>query len=325
MILPDPATPALLGLDWGTSSLRAWLMDAQGRILHAHYARQGILNLPDGGFAQVLSDIRTQWWLADTVPMLACGMVGSINGWRDVPYLPAPAALFQLADGLGVQPTAHGPLHIVPGVVKDGPLPDVMRGEETQIVGMMGTDGGGHRSVVLPGTHSKWAKVEGHTITEFCTFMTGELFAVLMQHSILGRLPATALPDEGQRDAAFVMGVRTARSGIPLAGRLFSARSVVLRNLLERAYTADYLSGLLIGEEIHAGMGAMDMTPQATPVLVGEQPLCQRYQLAFTTLGYPAPSIAGNTAPAGLFRLACAAGLLDQAPSRFHDQKGAVT
>ncbi|GAB6969050.1 MULTISPECIES: 2-dehydro-3-deoxygalactonokinase [Komagataeibacter] len=320
----DPAKPALLGLDWGTSSLRAWLLDAQGIILHTHHARQGILHLPDGGFAQVLSDILAQWRLNDPVPMLACGMVGSINGWREVSYLPCPASLCQLADGLGLQPTAHGMLHIVPGLLKDGSLPDVMRGEETQIVGIMGTDGNSHHTVVLPGTHSKWAQVQGQIITEFRTFMTGELFAVLMRHSILGRLPSTAPPDDGYRDEAFAMGVRTAQSGIPLAGRLFSARTVVLRNRLERAYTADYLSGLLIGEEIHAGMAALEATQHATPVLVGERALCQRYRLAFTVLGHPPPSIAGNTAPAGLFRLACAAHLLDRTPSHLHDQKGAV-
>lgn len=324
MIWLDAGPPALLGLDWGSSSLRAWLMDARGIILHVHYARQGILNLPDGGFAQVLSDILTQLRLEGPVPMLACGMVGSINGWLEVPYLPCPAAMSQLANGLGLQSTAYGPLHIVPGLVKDGPLPDVMRGEETQIVGMMGTDGDGHRTVVLPGTHSKWAQVEEQAITDFRTFMTGELYAVLMQHSILGRLPATMPPDVGQRDEAFVMGVRTALSGVPLAGRLFSARAAVLRNRLERACVADYLSGLLIGEEIQAGMTAMDIAPQAAPVLVGEQALCQRYQLAFTALGHHAPPVAGNTAPAGLFRLAQAAHLLDLPPTHFHDQKGAV-
>ncbi|POF61803.1 2-keto-3-deoxy-galactonokinase [Novacetimonas maltaceti] len=316
--------PALLGLDWGTSSLRAWLMDAGGTIMHEHYARHGILNLPDGGFTQVLSDIHAQWRLDAPMPMLACGMVGSINGWREVPYLSCPATLSRLAGALGLQPTVHGLLHIVPGLLKDGPLPDVMRGEETQIIGMMETGNGGHRTVILPGTHSKWAQVEGRTITEFHTFMTGELFAVLMQHSILGRLSATAPPDASQRDEAFVMGVRTALSGIPLAGRLFSARTVVLRNRLERAYAADYLSGLLIGEEIQAGMTAMDIASQAAPVLVGEQALCQRYQLAFTALGHHAPPVAGNTAPAGLFRLAQAAHLLDLPPSHVHDQKGAV-
>nr|WP_199898839.1 2-dehydro-3-deoxygalactonokinase [Komagataeibacter kakiaceti] len=104
----DPAKPALLGLDWGTSSLRAWLLDAQGIILHTHHARQGILHLPDGGFAQVLSDILAQWRLNDPVPMLACGMVGSINGWREVSYLPVqhPCANSPTDWACSLRPTA---------------------------------------------------------------------------------------------------------------------------------------------------------------------------------------------------------------------------
>ncbi|NHO18157.1 2-dehydro-3-deoxygalactonokinase [Acetobacter oeni] len=297
----------MIGLDWGTSSLRAWLFDSTGQTQEEKILPHGILNLPEGGFNAVLEKICTPW---PDLPLIACGMIGSANGLRNVAYLPCPGSIAGLADKLEIHPTPRGPLHIVPGLMQRGAMPDVMRGEETQIAGVLAQHPGttSHTTIVLPGTHSKWAIVKEGALTEFRTFMTGELYAVLSKHSILGRLSSTEPTTPDNRAAAFRQGVLSAKTGIPLSARLFSDRALVLAGNLAASCAPDYLSGLLIGDEIQAGI---HLQPRETPpVIAGEDTLCEHYRTAFRILGYPEPELIGNTAAAGLFLIARKAGLV---------------
>ncbi len=302
--------PALLALDWGTTALRAWRVAADGTVLERRREPWGILSLPDGGYPAAFDAI-TEGWRADGIPAIACGMVGSRNGWREVDYLSLPLDLQRLAGSLATVPCSAGVLHLVPGLL-DPARPDVMRGEETEAVGVLDSLGhpGGEILLVMPGTHSKWVRVSDRIIASFATFMTGELFALLCRHSILGQgIPSAgeAIEPAAARDDAFRDGVRAAASE-GLAGRLFSTRALMLTGGLPAALVPDYLSGLLIGEELlRAGEAG---PPPDRVVLVGDAALTRRYALAFEFLGRLVPVEVEAASVRGLHRLAVAAGLL---------------
>lgn len=300
----------LIALDWGTSSLRAYRLGADGAVRDTRQRPWGILHLPDGGFATALSGIAGDWIdAAPALPLLACGMVGSAQGWVPVPYVDAPVDAAALASGLrAVDIGAGRGLHIVPGVRRPGERPDVMRGEETQIVGALAAVPplAARSRLLLPGTHSKWVEVEAGRITAFRTYMTGELYAVLQAHSILGRpaCDAGAVAD----DAAFDRGVAAAQGTEPLAALLFSARTLVLDGRLPAAHSLDYLSGLLIGDELRSALrDADDGVPMA---LIGEPALGARYRRALAAFGRSEMADIDQAAPAGLWTLAVAAGLV---------------
>lgn len=163
------ATPQLIGLDWGTSSLRAYLLGSGGELLDGRTSRQGIQHLPAGGFAEAFRDIAGEWSVRfPELPILAAGMVGSRNNWHEVPYVPCPADTTAVARALRPFASECGTIHLVPGLSQHGTLPDVMRGEETQIVGALAqhpelTE---ESLVVLPGTHCKWATVRAGRVTD---------------------------------------------------------------------------------------------------------------------------------------------------------------
>ena len=244
-------TPALVALDWGTSSLRAYLLDPHGSIIAERADDHGILNLPavgpagfEAAFAQSCGD-----WLRRTpgLPVVAGGMVGSAQGWIEAPYVACPADTHVLAAHAASVASDKGVrILIAPGVIYDpaNGVPDVMRGEEIQIAGALAaapTARAGRSLMVLPGTHSKWVEIEDGRIVRFATYMTGEVFAVLCKHSILGRLmPAVAAPHE-EDPAAFTAGLEAARASGPgdLTHQLFATRtrSSPARHGLARAAT----------------------------------------------------------------------------------------
>ena len=320
-------TPALIALDWGTSSLRAFLITARGDVIDTRASAHGIQHLPQpgvAGFEAAFAAICGDWLAQAPVPVVAGGMVGSAQGWHEVPYLPCPAPLTALPQGAERVTTALGhPILIAPGLIHSpaGTPPDVMRGEEIQIAGAIAghPDRQARATLILPGTHSKWAQVEGGAVIGFETHMTGEMFALLRDHSILGRLMSDAPLDEPARNAAFLRGV--AEAARPDAGglthQLFGTRTLgltgqlpgeALAGQLPGEALADYCSGLLIGHEICAGLAARSGGPL---LLVGSTALCARYDSALRAIsGSGADAIIENPAPAGLFRLACDAGLL---------------
>ena len=201
---PLDAAPALIALDWGTTSLRACLLGRAGELLDERRSDQGVLAAAAGAGFDAVFERHAGDWLArhGPLPVVASGMVGSRQGWVEAPYRACPASLGDVAAALLRHASAGGAgIRVVPGLSWRGPggLPDVMRGEETQIFGALAHGGidGGDAAFVLPGTHSKWVRVESGRIEAFATFMTGELFAVLRKHSILGRLMGDGVPDGG--------------------------------------------------------------------------------------------------------------------------------
>lgn len=298
---PDGTVPRLIALDWGTSALRAYLLGAGGEVLERRAEPSGILNVPGRDFAAVYDAITASWRSKHPdLPAIASGMIGSAQGWIEAPYADVPADIETVARALAVVPDVG--LRIVSGLAQRGRAPDVMRGEETQLFGAMAAvpalAGGG--LVVLPGTHSKWARVARGRIEGFTTYMTGELFAVLSRHSILGRLGDVTTADDAS-DPAFVRGVRHARdTRSALANLVFSARSAVLVGDLPPADSFAYLSGVLIGDEVRAGVATGDR-PRA---LVGEPALCDRYAAALGEFGVDDVAILGDTGSSGLWEIA---------------------
>src|SRR5262249_39440500 len=196
----------LLAIDWGTSSARAYALDARGTVIDERSAPLGVQRVTDGRFADSLAKLCGDA-LSTRVPAIACGMIGSPQGWIEAPYGDCPAGIGAIAGALPRVPAT--PLLIVPGLIvrdADG-VPDVMRGEETQIIGAL-DDAGGPSIYLLPGTHSKWAIADAQGIVNFASFMPGELYGVLREHSILGRLAG-----DGSDKAAFDRGVETSLRG----------------------------------------------------------------------------------------------------------------
>jgi len=297
---PSPAAE-LVALDWGSSALRAYLLGEGGRILERRAEPWGILQLPERDFQSTFDRITAGWSSASSaLPAIASGMIGSAQGWVEAPYVDLPAGAEQLAQRLA--PVSGTPMRIVPGLAQRGARPDVMRGEETQIVGALTVEPSlADALVVLPGTHSKWVRLGDARIREFTTYMTGELFAVLRTHSILGRLAAGDISDPAAERAAFTRGVMEAqRRAGGLAPLLFSARASVLVDDLPAIASLEYLSGLLIGDELRVGLLGGDR-PAA---LIGDPALAARYAAALEALGVSGVPVLPDAAPAGLWAIA---------------------
>jgi 2-dehydro-3-deoxygalactonokinase len=279
--------PAFIGIDWGTTSFRAYLADDEGHALETIPQGAGARALKPGEHGAYLASRLAGW---PSLPVFACGMVGAKQGWREAPYAPCPAGLAEVASAMLTVDGAR----IVPGVsaYDHAGAPDVMRGEETQIFGALAA-GLGDGVYVLPGTHSKWAHVGDGRILGFETFMTGEVFAVLKTHSVLGRMMAPPLPGEG-----FARGVAAAR-GLERPGDLlhaiFAARSFGLFETLPADQLGEYLSGLLIGAEILAGARGA-----ARAVAIGSAGLTERYVEAGARLGVSIAPAPENCALLGL-------------------------
>lgn len=285
--------PALIGVDWGGSNLRVMQIAAGGAVLAHRSDPRGAAGLTPSEFAGVLDEVAGDW-LGET-PVLVCGMAGARGRWLEVAYQPCPASAGNVAAGLA-RPDAGGELWIVPGVAlsPDGHLLDVMRGEETQVLGLDDAD----RLVVAPGTHSKWIAVEAGRIAYFRTFLTGELFAAVRSATMLG----AGMGEPGGDAAAFRRGVERSLQDRDLSAALFSVRVEGLAGRLAPEAAADYLSGLLIGAEI----AAQDQARLFDGVtIVGAPALSARYAEALVIAGQGDVVIADVelTTAAGLWRI----------------------
>ena len=292
----------LIAVDWGTSSLRAALLDAGGRVQQEHASERGILTVPEGQFASVLIAECARWMGAEGTFVLMSGMIGSRQGWQEAPYCPCPAGFADIAARLAwIEGGAGGSrVAIVPGIcIESGTAPDVMRGEETQVLGALDLLGLADATLVLPGTHSKWVQVRSRRIEGFSTFMTGEFYALLRKHSILARtLPEADGPlDEG----AFLRGVAYARAAGNLLHSAFSTRTLALFERLPAAALPSYLSGLVIGEELRSQ--ALRGTPDPV-VLIGAHALTLRYELALHSLGVAVRRVGAEATWRGLWAIA---------------------
>ncbi len=285
----------LVAIDWGTSSLRGALLGADGLPLAERAFPRGILSVPAGGFGAVFTELFGDW-MQDGRSCLISGMAGSRQGWTEAPYCPCPAGFAEL--GARLAWIEAGPVAIVPGLCcgEDG-TPDVMRGEEVQIFGAVRLTGIHDGLFVLPGTHSKWATVDQQRVTGFRTYMTGEVYALLSQHSILARtLQADAPFDE----TAFARGVQRAREPGGLLHHAFSARTLALFERMDAGALASYLSGLVIGEELRT----QHLEAGDEVVLIGSPALVQRYAIALSLHGASSRSLGSEATWAGLHALA---------------------
>ncbi|MGJ7554768.1 2-dehydro-3-deoxygalactonokinase [Variovorax sp. RB3P1] len=297
----------LIAIDWGTSSLRGALLDTDGKVLEERSDARGILTVPEGGFPAVFETLFGDWMRLEGARCLISGMAGSKQGWVEAPYCACPAGrvevgrkIIDLHADMGALPGAR--IAIVPGLSDehDG-VPDVMRGEEVQIFGAMAITGQSDGVFVLPGTHNKWVTVKKGRVAGFRTYMTGEFYALLSQHSILARtLDASAPLDE----ASFLEGVTRSENGHGLLHNAFGARTLALFERMPKQELSSYLSGLLIGEELRT----QSLQAVGEVVLIGSSALTQRYTLALRATGVATRTLGAEATWAGLHALS---GFLD--------------
>jgi 2-dehydro-3-deoxygalactonokinase len=303
----------LIAVDWGTSSLRAWRFDAAGAVVEQHRSDEGLLKVAPGGFADVLRSAVGAWLRDDSVVLMS-GMVGSRQGWAEAPYVALPCGVDDLAAGL-ISVPFDWPCHIVPGLMlRDGvTAPDVIRGEETQLVGLHGEgDDVGSALAVLPGTHSKWVWREDGRITWFRTFMTGELFDLLGQHSLLARSMTGPQIDP----VGFAMGLEHARAPGGLLEKLFSLRARWLFGELTSDQQRGCLSGLLLGTELVDALAAlkreagMAASGARHADLIANPALAEVYAPLLKASGFEVRVADESSAARGLQRIALQAGLV---------------
>ncbi|MBI1417538.1 MAG: 2-keto-3-deoxy-galactonokinase [Limimaricola sp.] len=235
-----------IAVDWGTTHLRAWAVQG-GTVLARAQSDDGMGRLGRDGFEPALSRL-VGGWAAGPVTVVACGMVGSRQGWTEAPYVAVPCP--PLPQGLTRAPTTLPDLnvHIIPGLKQTAPA-DVMRGEETQIAGFLALNPGWDGVLCHPGTHCKWAHVSAGEVVSFQTFMTGELFATLAGQTVLRHSVAASGWDED----GFAQGLDEGFSRPErLAARFFALRAEALLNDLSPQVARARLSGLLIGAELAA-------------------------------------------------------------------------
>lgn len=325
--------PRLIALDWGTTSCRAYLLGPDGLVIETRSKGKGILQLSadpatkDAEFAAELARLCGDWiHEAPHLPLLACGMIGSNQGWAEAGYAPLPSRIMAKGPALTPVETRQGILHIVPGLVKDAGaddhgLPDVIRGEETQLRGILsGKESPASSIIVLPGTHTKWVLLDEDEVLDFTTSMTGELYSLLIHHSILGR---HSIPPRHPDEAAFLRGVdvgigtESQEEGRPgLLTALFSARSLAMTNDLTADAVQDYVSGLLIGSEVAGftrrwvGRTSTQEPPRPSITICANPSLASRYKRAFLCLGIRVNTAADDTTAKGLWHTAVLSGLL---------------
>jgi 2-dehydro-3-deoxygalactonokinase len=280
---PSRGAPgAFVVVDWGTSSFRGWLMAADGEALAESRGGEGMLHCAGGtGFAPVLRDHLVRLGAPAGAPVLICGMAGARQGWAEAPYIRTPTRLDALHEG-AIRIDAPGDIRILPGIAQArADRPDVMRGEETQLLGVTEPDFSG--LVCIPGTHSKWVRIDAGRIVEFSTYMTGELFSVIAEHSILAHAVETtdALAADGP---PFRDGLSAALAEpTALTASLFRLRAAQLLGFEQRADGAARLSGLLIGTELADALRRHG--PFQSVRLIGAGSLGRLYEAALTAQG----------------------------------------
>lgn len=274
----------ILAVDWGTSNRRAYLINQQGQCLAEHEDGLGMLAV--GGrehFSAALTQLCQIMGVGTQVPVVMSGMVGSASGWQEVDYLDSSVALQHLPAHLAAlqDPVWAGRCHIVPGYCyRSGTAVDVMRGEETQLLGAVAL---GHRDgwLVLPGTHSKWVLLRDGVIQSLSTYMTGELFAML---SAGGTLSAMMKGDAADA-AGYTFGLQQAALGEPLSNTLFRVRAGVVAKAAAAQQATAVVSGLLIGAEFSAA--ARSAAGAGGITVIGSPALAQRYAQAASHFDLP--------------------------------------
>jgi len=294
---------AVLAVDWGTTSLRAFRMAADGTVLERRRAEAGIRAIDDGDFEGAFHQVAGDWLPDDPerAPAIVMGgMIGSRQGWIEAPYLPCPADPADLAAGAvaGAMESGHS-FWIAPGLsTRQNGRADVMRGEELQILGALEQLGAGRHLVCLPGTHSKWAVLEDGIIRDFHTYMTGELFDLLCRHSILG----TTIEHAVWSDEAFREGLAAAGMEGGMLARLFTVRAGPLLGSMPVEKSGAFLSGLLIGSEVNTAVH--NLSSGSEVCIIGNPDLTDLYTPALAARDIRCRQLGEYTGARGLFRLA---------------------
>ena len=284
----------MIGIDWGTTSFRAFRLTADGAIRDRRTSARGIMAVPDQRFGDTLREEIGPWLAAGEDRVLLSGMVGSRQGWVEAPYLPLPAGAADLAASLIDIPFDWGQVKLVPGIagVDASGVAEVMRGEETQLFGVEALMRAGGLAC-LPGTHSKWARVADGRLVGFSTHMTGEVFAALKGHTILGRM----MRDGPVVLESFDAGLRRSADPGGLLHHVFGVRAEALAGRLDDGASASYLSGILIGHEIRAALDG------GVVHLVGSSELTALYARAIAACGGMAERHDADAAAYGLGRI----------------------
>ena len=240
-------TPTWIAADWGTSNARFWAVAADGAVLGERKSDKGMGQLAPSEFEGVLNDVCGDW-LNTASLVVACGMVGSRQGWIEAPYQTTPCSVCPREMVMAPVSRAGLRVHVIPGIRQTSPA-DVMRGEETQIAGFLASNPDWDGVICLPGTHTKWVHVSADEVVSFQTFMTGEMFALLSDHSVLKH----SIAEHGWNEDAFDEAMsRTLSRPETLAGRLFAIRASQLVLNTDTVILRSELSGLLIGAELAA-------------------------------------------------------------------------
>ncbi|ODT80359.1 MAG: hypothetical protein ABS76_16900 [Pelagibacterium sp. SCN 64-44] len=266
-----------MAVDWGTSNLRAWKVGADGAVQASANSDKGMGRLGPAEFPGALAEIAAQLSLPEgPVDVLVCGMAGARQGWLEAPYLESPADLRELA-AHAVHPAMPGPYPVVailPGICQRQGGENVMRGEETQLLGLAALSPGYQGLVCMPGTHSKWAQLDGTRIEGFTTAMTGEMFDLLKTHSVLRHSLNGPLDGPGRAEGFAAGAADGLTRPADLLGQLFRVRAGTLLSDRAPDWSAGYLSGLLIGTEIAANRSRIGTDPVP---LIGSASLCALY------------------------------------------------
>lgn len=296
---------AYVAVDWGTSSFRLWLIDAAGHVLGERRSDEGMTAAARSGFASVLQSHLDALGAAAHLPVVICGMAGARQGWVEAGYIDTPAHLSDILDRAVVVSGQSRDIRILPGIAQRDPgAPDVMRGEETQLLGALGLDAAGAADVCMPGTHSKWVRLRDGTVEGFATFMTGELFSAVARDTILAHAVANA--EDAIDQDAFAAAVQQAFAAPALAANLlFRVRSRQLLFGGTGQAARETISGTLIGLELAAGLAGRAQNGAVTLIASGR--LLRLYQLALQALSIPFHTVdAEEAVRSGLARAAAA-------------------
>ncbi len=298
--------PAVAAVDWGTSSFRLWLLDAAGAVVAERRSNEGMLVAREAGFSQILEGHLVAAGAAPDLPVIICGMAGARQGWVEAPYVTLPAGLDAMLAGAIRVPEGARDIRILPGLAqRDAGAPDVMRGEETQLAGIVPLFSSGSHLICMPGTHSKWVQAADGIVSGFRTWLTGELFSVLSKQSILrhslGDSPAPAAPD----DPVIVSACTEALAqGGDFGPSLFRIRAASLLQDTGSGASAAALSGLLIGAEIASARRVFNSSDNAV-ILVASGALGTLYGAALKLAGCAViHADADEAVRAGLFEAA---------------------
>ena len=297
---------AIAAVDWGTSSFRLWLLDDAGCVLAESRSGDGMLTAGVEGFGAILERHLAAAGASADLPVIICGMAGARQGWIEAPYVALPAGLDGILAGAVPVPGQTRKVRILPGLAqRNADAPDVMRGEETQLAGILPLFAAGRHLICMPGTHSKWIDAADGVISGFRTWLTGELFSILSKQSILrhslGESAAPALPENPSFLAACAEALG---KGGDIGPSLFRIRAATLLQDLKPDEASATLSGLLIGAEIASARRVFDVVADKV-ILVASGPLGSLYAAALKLAGCAVlQADADEAVRAGLFEAA---------------------